>query len=62
VKQVDLSKYNNDWFKPAGTLKKTLWYFTNMCFFKTMFDKSKGDSEFYSSSAAQVSLLMQNRG
>jgi putative colanic acid biosynthesis acetyltransferase WcaF len=37
MKQVQLNKYNNDWYQPAGTLKKTLWYFTNMCFFKTMF-------------------------
>lgn len=37
MKQVNLSKYNNDWYKSSGTLKKTLWYFTNLIFFKTMF-------------------------
>lgn len=37
MKQVNLSKYNNDWYKPSGTFKKTLWYFTNLIFFKTMF-------------------------
>lgn len=37
MKQVNLNKYNNDWYKTAGTLKKTIWYFTNMFIFKTMF-------------------------
>jgi len=36
MKQVQLNKYNNDWYRPAGAIKKTLWYFTCMCFFKTM--------------------------
>ena len=36
MKQVNLSKYNNSWYQPAGTLKKTIWYFTNMFLFKTM--------------------------
>ena len=35
-KQVNLNKYNNSWYQPAGTLKKTIWYFTNMFVFKTM--------------------------
>jgi putative colanic acid biosynthesis acetyltransferase WcaF len=34
-KQVNLNKYNNSWYQPAGTLKKTIWYFTNMFVFKT---------------------------
>ena len=36
MKQVDLSKYNNDWYNPGSTLKKTIWYFVNMFLFKTM--------------------------
>ena len=35
-KQVNLNKYNNSWYQPAGTLKKTIWYFINMFVFKTM--------------------------
>jgi len=37
MKQVNLNKYNNDWYKPGSTVKKLLWYFTNMFLFKTMF-------------------------
>ena len=33
---VKLNQYNNDHYQPGSTLKKTLWYFTNMFFFKTM--------------------------
>ena len=36
MKQVNLSIYNNDWYKSGSTLKKTIWYFTNMFLFKTM--------------------------
>ena len=36
MKQVNLNKYNNNWYQPAGTLKKTICYFTNMFLFKTM--------------------------
>lgn len=32
---VDLSKYNNAFYQPGGTpLKRFLWYFTNILFFK----------------------------
>jgi len=34
---VKLNQYNNDIYKPGSTLKKILWYFTNMIFFKTLF-------------------------
>jgi putative colanic acid biosynthesis acetyltransferase WcaF len=34
---MDLSKYNNDWYKPGNKIKIILWYFINMFFFKTMF-------------------------
>ncbi len=33
---VKLNQYNNDTYKPGSTVKKLLWYFTNMFFFKTM--------------------------
>ena len=33
---VKLNQYNNDEYQPGSTLRKTLWYFTNMLFFKTM--------------------------
>jgi len=36
--KTDLSKFNNDWYKPGGTLfKRTLWYFVNALFFKSSF-------------------------
>lgn len=35
MKKVNLNSYNNSWYKPAGKFKKTLWYFTNIFFFKT---------------------------
>lgn len=32
--KTDLSRYNNDWFRPgAGILKRTVWYFINILFF-----------------------------
>ena len=33
-KKVALDTYNNDWFKPGGSVfKRTLWYFINVLFF-----------------------------
>lgn len=33
---VDLSAYNNDWFKPgAGPFKRLAWYMVNMIFFQS---------------------------
>lgn len=33
--QVNLSSYNNSWYKPGGSrTKKILWYFANILFFK----------------------------
>lgn len=37
MNQVNLNKYNNDWYKPGSTSKKLIWYFVNMFLFKTMF-------------------------
>jgi len=34
TKKVDLSSYNNDWYRPgASILKRTIWYFLNALFF-----------------------------
>ena len=36
MKKVDLSKFNNNWYKPANKLKILVWYFVNMFVFKTL--------------------------
>lgn len=33
--KVDLSKYNNNWYKPGSSIKRILWYFVNVFFFKS---------------------------
>ncbi len=33
--KVDLSKYNNNWYKPGSSIKRMLWYFVNVFFFKS---------------------------
>ena len=33
---VKLVEYNNDSYQPGNMMKRTLWYFTNILFFKTM--------------------------
>jgi len=39
--QVNLSLYNNLWYKPgANILIRTLWYYTNIIFFKNSFNIS----------------------
>ena len=36
--KTDLSKFNNDWYKPGGSLiKRYLWYVTNACFLNSSF-------------------------
>ncbi|MBI5727162.1 MAG: colanic acid biosynthesis acetyltransferase WcaF [Ignavibacteriales bacterium] len=35
MKTVDLSRFNNSWYKPAGIVKSITWYFTNALFFNT---------------------------
>jgi len=37
MRHVDLSQYNNSLYQPGSTLKLTVWYFTNLLFFKTLF-------------------------
>mgnify|MGYP001401233979 CR=1 FL=1 len=32
---VDLSKFNNSWYNPGSKIKRLLWYFVNILFFKT---------------------------
>ena len=32
---VDLSKFNNNWYNPGSKIKRLLWYFVNILFFKT---------------------------
>jgi len=36
MKTVKLKQYDNSYYEPGGTLKKLLWYFTDMLFFKTL--------------------------
>ncbi len=33
MRKVDLSRYDNSWYKPGGALKRVLWYLTNVLFF-----------------------------
>lgn len=34
---VDLSKYNNAWYKPGGVLRRVFWYMFSYAFFKSGF-------------------------
>ena len=36
MNEVKLNQYSNDTYKHGSAVKKLLWYFTNMIFFKTM--------------------------
>jgi putative colanic acid biosynthesis acetyltransferase WcaF len=36
MEKVKLNEYNNDKYNPSNTLKRILWYFANMIFFKTL--------------------------
>jgi putative colanic acid biosynthesis acetyltransferase WcaF len=35
MRQVDLGRYSESWYKPGRGLKRTLWYLTGMVFFKS---------------------------
>jgi len=35
-KQINLSQFDNSWYKPANKSKVILWYFVNMFIFKTL--------------------------
>lgn len=34
MNKVELSKFDNSWYKPGNFLKRILWYFINILFFK----------------------------
>lgn len=36
----DLSKYDNSWYKPGNALKRLLWYYVNIIFFKNAWNLS----------------------
>ncbi len=33
--KVNLSTYNNNWYKPGNAVKRILWYYINLIFFKS---------------------------
>jgi putative colanic acid biosynthesis acetyltransferase WcaF len=33
--QVDLAKYNNSWYKPGSAVKRFIWHYVNLLFFKS---------------------------
>ncbi len=33
--KTDLSKFNNSWYNPGGSLKRLVWYFFNLFFFRS---------------------------
>lgn len=43
MNKTDLSKYDNSWYNTGGsTIKRLLWYFTNMLFFMNPLNPSSG--------------------
>lgn len=44
--KVDLSKYDNSWYKPGGVLKRTVWYVVNIFFFKCSLPFPSGFKKF----------------
>ncbi|SMO40772.1 putative colanic acid biosynthesis acetyltransferase WcaF [Saccharicrinis carchari] len=42
MKRTNLSKYNNNWYNPGNTIKRTLWYFVNAVFFICPLNPSSG--------------------
>lgn len=41
MNQVNFSKYNNSWFNPGGScIKRLIWYFCNVLFFKNGWNPS----------------------
>ena len=50
MKNVDLSKYNNDWYKKeigASRIKQAAWYFANIIFLKNRFNPFSGSRVFF---------------
>ena len=35
MQKVDLSKFNNSWYKPGSSIKRFIWYFKNLFLLKT---------------------------
>ena len=35
MKQVDLSKFNNSWYRPGGSVKRAIWFFKNIIVLKS---------------------------
>jgi putative colanic acid biosynthesis acetyltransferase WcaF len=33
--QVDLAKYNNSWYKPGSAVKRFIWHYVNLVFFRS---------------------------
>jgi putative colanic acid biosynthesis acetyltransferase WcaF len=33
VQTVDLSRFDNSWYRPGGSIRRLLWYYTNCIFF-----------------------------
>ena len=44
--QVDLNKFNNNWYKPGSYSKRIVWYFINISFFKNYFFPFSGFKTF----------------
>jgi putative colanic acid biosynthesis acetyltransferase WcaF len=50
MKNVDLSKYNNDWYKKeigASRMKQAAWYFINIIFLKNRFNPFSSSRVFF---------------
>ncbi|OMP31771.1 WcaF family extracellular polysaccharide biosynthesis acetyltransferase [Mangrovimonas sp. DI 80] len=45
--KTDLSTYNNDWYRPGGSLKRLSWYFINVLFFENPLNPSSGLKVFF---------------
>ena len=39
---TDLSKYDNTWFNPGNPIKRFVWYYLNIVFFKNAWNPSSG--------------------
>ena len=42
MQKVDLSKFNNSWYKPGGTFKRFIWYCKNAVLLKSSFPWPNG--------------------
>ncbi len=40
--KTNLSKYDNSWYKPGNPIKRLLWYYANLIFFKNAWNPSSG--------------------